>query len=89
MAVAVISAALFGSGVASAQNAPVENVSAKRHPNLAAAQREIEQAFNSISAAQRANEFDMEGHAAKAKGLLDEANRELKESAAMANKNKR
>ena len=64
---------------------PVKNVSGKRHPNLAAAQRLVDQAFAKISAAQTANEFDMNGHAAKAKDLLDQANRELKLAAETAN----
>jgi hypothetical protein len=67
--------------------APVENVSGKKHPNLAAAQHLTEQAFNKVSAAQQANEFDMDGHAAKAKDLLDQVNRELKAAAEAANKN--
>jgi hypothetical protein len=78
-------AALLISGTVLA--APVQNVSGKRHPNLAAAQRLTDQAFNKISAAQQANEFDMEGHAAKAKDLLDQANRELKQAAEAANQN--
>jgi hypothetical protein len=40
-----------------------------------------------ITAAQEANEFDMNGHAAKAKELLDQASRELKLAAEAANKN--
>ena len=64
---------------------PVENVG-KRHPNLAAAQRLCNQAYEKISAAQQANEWDMQGHAAKAKDLLDEANRELKAAAEAANR---
>jgi hypothetical protein len=66
---------------------PVENVSKKKHPNIAAAQRLCEQAFNKISAAQTANEWDMQGHAEKAKRLLDEANQELKQAALAANAN--
>jgi hypothetical protein len=65
---------------------PAENVSAKRHPNLAAAQRLVEQAFNKISDAQQANEWDMSGHAQKAKQLLDQANAELKSAAESANR---
>jgi hypothetical protein len=65
---------------------PPENVSPKHHPNLAAAQRLIDQAFNKITAAQNANEFDLGGHAAKAKDLLDQANRELKLAAETANR---
>jgi hypothetical protein len=83
---AVLCAALIGGGVAVAQK-PVEDVSGKKHPNLAAAQRLSQQAFEKISEAQRANEWDMNGHAAKAKDLLEQVNRELKESAEAANKN--
>ena len=63
-----------------------QDVSWRRHPNLAAAQRLIDQAYAKISAAQDANEFDMDGHAAKAKGLLEEANREIKAAAMTANR---
>lgn len=65
---------------------PSENVSPKRHPNIAAAQRFVEQAFNRITAAQEANEFDLGGHAAKAKELLDQVNKELKLAAETANR---
>jgi hypothetical protein len=81
----VVAAALLVSGVASAQNPPVENVG-KRHPNLEAAQHLIEQAFKKISDAQRANEFDMGGHALKAKELLDEASKQIKKAATAVNK---
>jgi len=67
---------------------PVQNVSSHRHPNLAAAQRLAEQAFQKIVAAQQANEFDMGGHAQKAKDLLEQANQELKQAAEAANRNK-
>jgi protein-disulfide isomerase-like protein with CxxC motif len=81
--------ALLVGGLAQAQMAsPKENVNQHRHPNLAAAQRLSEQAFAKINAAQQANEFDMDGHAAKAKDLLDQANRELKQAAEAANANK-
>lgn len=66
---------------------PERDISARRHPNLAAAQRFCDQAFQKISAAQVANEFDMNGHAAKAKELLEQASKELKEAAEAANKN--
>jgi F0F1-type ATP synthase membrane subunit b/b' len=64
---------------------PVDNVSGKRHPNLAAAQRLSTQAYERIAAAQKANEWDMGGHAQKAKELLDQVNRELKAAAEEAN----
>ena len=84
----VLGVALLCGGVAIAQN-PERDISAQKHPNLAAAQRFTDQAFNKISAAQEANEFDMNGHAAKAKELLDQANHELKMAAEAANKNKK
>lgn len=65
--------------------APVDNISSHKHPNLAAAQRLSTQAYEKISQAQQANEWDMGGHAAKAKELLDQVNRELKEAAEVAN----
>ena len=71
-------------GLAIAQR-PKDNVSGGRHPNLAAAQRLSQQAWQRIVAAQEANEFDMQGHAQKAKGLLDEVNKELKLAAEAAN----
>jgi hypothetical protein len=72
---------------ASAQR-PAKNVSGRKHPNLAAAQRFSRQAFEKIVAAQKANEWDMGGHAQKAKELLDQVNAELKEAAETANENK-
>jgi hypothetical protein len=66
---------------------PAQNVSPKRHPILAAAQRLTAQAFQKITAAQQANEFDLAGHAAKAKELLDQANNELKQAAQTSNAN--
>ena len=84
----VLGAALVGGGLAVAQK-PVDNVSGKKHPNLAAAQRLSTEAFEKITAAQQANEWDMDGHAAKAKELLDQVNKELKMAAEAANKNKK
>jgi hypothetical protein len=72
-------------GLALAQR-PKENISPGRHPNLAAAQRLSEQAWQKIVAAQEANEWDMQGHAQKAKNLLDEVNKELKQAAQAANR---
>jgi hypothetical protein len=69
--------------------APVENVSAKKHPNLAAAQTLIDQAFEKLVAAQKANEFDMDGNAANAKELLSQASAACKKAAMAANANKK
>jgi len=65
---------------------PKRNVSGARHPNIAAAQRLSQQAWEKIVAAQEANEWDMQGHAQKAKQLLDEVNKELKLAAEAANR---
>jgi hypothetical protein len=65
---------------------PVLDISPQLHPNLAAAQRLSREAFDKISAAQAANHFDMDGHAAKAKALLDQVNVELKLAAEAANR---
>lgn len=81
---AVLTCSLFLIGGAIAQ-APKKNVSAAKHPNLAAAQRFSAQAYEKIVAAQQANEWDMQGHAQKAKNLLDQVNTELKAAAQAAN----
>jgi len=84
----VLGALLLIGGVAVAQR-PERDVSPMRHPNLAAAQRFCDQAFEKTVAAQRANEWDMNGHAQKAKELLDQASHELKLAAEAANRNRR
>jgi len=66
---------------------PLLNVSPERHPNIAAAQQLIQAAWDKISAAQKDNRYDMQGHARKAKELLEQANIELKLAAETANKN--
>lgn len=68
---------------------PAQNVNPGHHPNLAAAQRMCANAYEKILAAQKDNEWDMDGHAQKAKDLLDQANTELKQAAQAANKNKK
>ena len=40
---------------------PAENINPKDHPNLAEAQRLLDQAFIEITAAQQANEYDLGG----------------------------
>lgn len=63
---------------------PALNVG-RRHPNLEAAQRLCVQAYNRLVDSQRANEWDEGGHAQKAKELLDEVNRQIKEAAIFDN----
>ena len=87
LSVAVLGASLLIGGVAIAQR-PKENISPGRHPNLAAAQRLSAQAYEKIVAAQEANEWDLKGHAQKAKNLLDEVNNELKQAAEASNQRK-
>lgn len=87
VATPIIASLLLLGGLAIAQR-PAENISKGRHPNLAAAQRLSQQAFEKITAAQEANEWDMQGHAKKAKELLEQANNQLKQAAEAANRNK-
>ncbi len=65
---------------------PARNINSFRHPNLAAAQNLTSQAYDRLSAAQAANEFDMGGHAARAKALLNQAADEMKLAALAANR---
>ena len=82
--IVAVASCLILAGVAFAQR-PVRNVSPGRHPNIAAAQRLCQQAYDKVTAALRANEWDLKGHAQKAKDLLDQANNELKEAAEASN----
>ena len=84
--IVAVAACLMFAVVAFAQK-PARNVSPNRHPNIAAAQRLAAQAFDKITAAQKANEFDMKGHAQKAKELLEQVNNELKQATEAANAN--
>jgi hypothetical protein len=67
---------------------PAVNTSEKKHPNLHAAQKALETAWEKVKAAQEANEFDLGGHAQKAKELIQQADDELKQAAETANGNK-
>jgi hypothetical protein len=70
-----ISGAAFAKAVPSG---PVKHPVKQAHPNLVAAQHDLEQAWSRIGAAQQANEFDAAGHAQKAKELINRAYEELK-----------
>jgi hypothetical protein len=85
--IAMMSGLALVATAAVAQQQPVRDISARHHPNLARAQRQTDAAYQSIVAAQQANEFDLGGHAQKAKELLDQANRELKQAAEVSNAN--
>jgi hypothetical protein len=79
--------ALVGGFAVAKGDKPAVNTSAKHHPNLNKAQELSRESFNFITKAQEANEFDMDGHAKKAKELLETVNSELKLAAEAANKN--
>jgi len=73
-----LSLAMFAAGFTVAQG--------PRRPNLRAAQDLINQAFERITAAQQANEWDMDGHAARAKDLLVQAKEQIRLAAESANR---
>ena len=75
----------LGVGLSAAQT-PSTGVNPGRHPNLAAAQDLAARASQRVAAAQQANEWDMNGHAQRARELLDQANRELGMAAGSANR---
>lgn len=78
---AVVLGALLGAGVMAYAH--------PKHPNLAAAHNLVLKAIDRLDAAQKANEFDLGGHAAKAKDLLAQAEGEIKQAAEEANENKK
>ena len=87
IAVPVLGGLLLVGGFAIAQ--PKRNINPGRHPNLAAAQTAARNAFNDITKAQEANEWDLQGHAKKAKELLEQVNNELKLAAEASNERKK
>lgn len=89
IALSLLGLSLVITGSTIAQGPPEHDINPRRHPILADAQRLCDQAYNRISDAQRANEWDMRGHAAKAKALLEQASHELKEAALADNRHGR
>ena len=80
----VAAMAMLAATAATAQE-PAQNISSSKHGNLAAAQGFTRQAYDAMTAAQAANEYDLGGHAAKAKSLLDQAADEMKKAAIASN----
>jgi hypothetical protein len=76
--ISVVSLVVVAGGMAIAQNW-------RGHPNLAAADQATRQAIQSLHAAQRANHWDMAGHAAHAEQLLRQAEGEIRAAAIAAN----
>jgi hypothetical protein len=87
VAPAILATAFLIAPAASYADEPAQNISASKHGNLAAAQNFTKQAFDKMTAAQKANEFDLGGHAGRAKQLLDQAANEMKLAAIAANHN--
>ncbi len=85
--VGVLVICLVFMGITLAQR-PETDIDPAKHPNLAEAQHHILQAFEKIDEAQKANKDQLGSHAEKAKQLLDQASRELKEAAEFANHHK-
>jgi hypothetical protein len=73
-------------GLALSLGTQIASASGDRRPNLTAASGDLQGASNKISAAQQANEFDMQGHAAQAKALIAQAVEQLSLARQAANK---
>ena len=65
--------------------APVTNIDPHKHPNLAAAQGYILQAYQKLDAAQKANKDQLGDHAQRAKDLLTQADKEIRQAANVSN----
>jgi len=64
---------------------PAVDINSERHPNLAKAQRLVNEANKYVLDAQKDNRYDMHGHATKARQLMIQVNAELKAAAEDAN----
>lgn len=84
-AVGALALATLVAASASQAQPPVQNINPYRHGNLAQAQELTAQAFDSLTAAQVANNYDLGGHVGRAKDLLRQANIEIKLAAQYAN----
>lgn len=86
---AVLGLTFLAGAIGVAQQEPADTVNATRHPNLAAAQQLIRQAYGKIEAAQKANREQLGGHAQKAEQLLDQASHELALAAQVSNQDEK
>ena len=82
----LVAVAVLAAAPAAFAQEPAQNISPSRHGNLAAAQALTKQAFDKMTDAQNANEYDLGGHAGRAKELLDQAANEMKLAALAANR---
>jgi hypothetical protein len=86
--VCVVFCAAFAFGAVAVAQAPPVNVGEK-HGNMRAAQQLIRQAWEKIDAAQQDNNYNLGGHAGKAKDLLTQAAEEIRLSADVANEHRK
>ena len=84
MLIGTVMGLILGCSGAIFAQAPVVNIG-DRHGNLRAAQQYIQSAWQRIDAAQVDNNYNLGGHAGKAKDLLVQADEELKQAAITAN----
>jgi|HubBroStandDraft_5_1064220.scaffolds.fasta_scaffold1051281_1 hypothetical protein len=82
-----LGAALGAVATVSYAQPPEQDISSFRHGNLAQAQAFVAQAFDCMTAAQQANEYQLGGHASRAKELLRQASEEMKLAAIESNRN--
>lgn len=79
----VFCAGLVCGGALFAQR-PVTNINPQKHPNLADAQRHLQEAWGKTDEAQKENKEGLGGHAQKAKEHMEAADQELKAAAEYA-----
>lgn len=80
----LVAAGALAVALAASAQEPAQNIG-PRHGNLRAAQSLIAEAYDRITAAQNINNYDLGGHASRAKQLLREASDELRLAADSAN----
>lgn len=83
----VFCAGLICGGALFAQK-PVTNIDPNRHPNLAEAQKHLQEAWGKTEEAQKDNKEELGGHAEKAKEHIEAADQELKAAAEYADHHK-
>jgi hypothetical protein len=72
--IALLGLGLFAGGVAVGQDPGMWG----RHPNLRDAELDCHHASDHLAAAQQSNDWDMRGHASRARDLLAQADREIR-----------
>jgi hypothetical protein len=83
----LIASGLVAAGLLIAQRPTAHKLIPTKHPDISAAQRLADEASDKVAAARAANEWDLDGHAARAKELLNQASHELTQAAESLNRN--